>query len=716
MDVPHFQMRALRACAPVLAAFVLAACEGLFPEREGPVETGFDAAALAELQQDLAMLDSVDVHVEVDNAFLAERVRAGLARAPATGVEIIAADVDFRDGVAGVNASFLDRGDPDRALRLEGRLAFGFEGNAITWQARFERAVEGDVDSDWLDAFNDALHAALEDGGLNRVPVLPSPLAEVSAEAQLLSPLPLSGSGRQPIDGLYVLAGLATQVQSRQTRFALELSFVPRLAGCAPAVSLSRSTFTRRVEGREPVEPVRIPRAASDLRHFYTEISGAREPQTVVHWWFADGQPVAVEELPVAPSERWRTWSNNTVDDPGARNWSVLVFEQDTGCLLTAAAARLDHGPGAETADARAVRADFDRATEHLPLSGPGPVRATLAPHFLRQAVGQALRDVHLELGFDVGEVPTRRYEGHLSAFDSNRVSCGTPRCDAPGQCVADLGQCVRQRDHRDCSTCLFRNPLNNRCMNEGEDPVCVAARDSRNDRFEREREACLAEQEAARLECEQRQRRELESCHIEVAAERNACEAAREFLAGFDRRQPFAGVTSEVDTAGRLVLVVSELAMHDDAGQLEARLALRADLAVNGTVRFEPEAEIGPLQQCISSWNADFRSRAVTPRRSHRLVVPLVTAGEAWVSEWPGFIANGRIEPAPLDAAFAGQPGLLPGCHMQLTAREVARAVTGDVGELFEGELEFRVQPGPVRIEFPAGQLAENGVLQLVP
>lgn len=717
MDMLYFRNRSLKSLVPAVAAVVLGACAGLFPESQTAVDAAMDSAALVELQQDLARLESVDVHVELDNALLAERVRAGLSRAPATGIEITGSEVRFRDGVAAVNASFVDRRDPDQALHLAGRLNFGFEGHAVTWRVRFERATEGSVDGEWLDAFNDALHAALEDGQLNHVPVMPAPLAEVAAEAELLAPVSLSARGRQPVDGVYVLAGMATLVQPDTTRFALELSFVPRLAGCAPSVSLTRSTFARRVEGREPVEPVRLPREAGDLQHFYTEIAGAREPLTVVHWWFADGQPVAVEELPVEPSARWRTWSSNTVDDPRARNWSVLVFEQDSGCLLTATAARLDHGVDAEAdLDAAAVLADFDRATAALPLPDSGAVRASLAPGFLRQAVGQALRDVHLELSFDVSGIPTRNFVGHLSPFDANRVRCGISQCEASGQCVADLGQCVRQRDNRECSTCLFRNPLNNRCVNEGEDPVCVAARDSRNKRFEREREACLAEQEAARLDCEQRQRQELESCHIEAAAERNACEAARAFLASYDRRQAFAGVTSEVDTSGRLDLVYSELAMHDGPAQLEARLALRADLALDGTVRFEPEAELGPLQQCISNWNTGFRSRAVTPRRSHRLVVPMVTDGESWVSEWPGFIANGRIDPTPLESAFAGQPGLLPGCRIQLTAREVARAVTGEVAELFEGELEFRVQPGPLRIEFPGGEIDENGVLVLAP
>ncbi|MDX1379667.1 MAG: DUF2914 domain-containing protein [Xanthomonadales bacterium] len=716
MDVLQFRKGILRTVLAATTALVLGACEGLFPERATPVEGEIDARALSELRQDLDRLDTVDVHVEVDNAWLGERVRAGLERAPATGVEITGSDVRFRDGVGRVSASFVDRRQPDQALRLDGRLEFGFEGRAITWHVRFERADESGVDSDWLDAFNDALHAALEDGELNRVPVMPSPLAEVAASARLLTPIEIDGSARQSMDGVYVLAGLATHVGSDATRFAAQLAFVPRLAGCAPAVTLTRGTFTRRIEEREPVEPVRLPRSTADLQHFYTEIAGAREPLTVVHWWFADGQPVAVEELPVEPSARWRTWSSNTVDDPGARNWSVLVFEQGTGCLLTSVAARLDHASRPGDTDPGSVLADFERATGGLPLAGSGPVRATVAPGFLRRAVGQALRDVHLELAFEVGEVPTRHYEGHLSAFDAHRVRCGTAQCEAQGQCVADLGQCVRQRDTRDCGTCLFRNPLNNRCVNEGEDPVCVAARENRNERFDRERDACLAEQEAARLDCEQRQRQELESCRIEAAAERNACEAARDFLAGYDRREPFAGVSSAIDTGGQLRLVFSEMAMRDDSTQLEARLALRADLALEGTVRFEPEAELGPLQQCISNWNTGFSSRAVTPRRSHRLVVPLAADGTGWVSEWPGFIANGRIEPAPLDAAFAGQPGLLPGCHIQLTAREVARAVSGDVAELFEGELEFRVQPGPVRIEFPGGEMGESGELRLAP
>lgn len=716
MDTLYHSSRLRRCAAAALFTAALTACQGLFPERPTTSALEADPLGVARTAQDLAQLRTVDLHAEVDGTTLVSQVQAALSRAAATGVDLTEPRVTLTDGAVRVTAEVADPRAGSRQARLEGRLEFGFQDHALTWHVRFDRAAVGTVRREWLDAFNDALHAALDDGGVNRIPLIPSPLARLSARARMDQPLALTTQGQAPLDGIYVLAGLAWLVDGERLRFALDLAFVPSIADCAPSVNLSRNVFAQAIEAREPVQPARLPRQPEDVRHFFTEIGGARAPLTVVHWWFADGQPVAVEELPVEPSARWRTWSSNTVDDPEPRNWNVLVFEKDSGCLLTIAGARLDADPDLDDVDPRQVLAAFDRATDALQPSGAGPVRAAMSASFVREVLSQALRDAQLDLSFDPASAPARQLSGHLAPLDASRVDCGTAQCESSQQCVAELGQCVRQRDNRDCGTCLFRNPLNNRCVNEGEDPVCVASRQTRNARFEREREACIAEQEAARMSCEQRQRREMESCHIEAAAERNACEAAREFLAGYDRRQPFAALTGVANASGRLELVFSEMSLREGGERIEARLALRADLDLDGRLGFEPEGDLGPLQSCISGWQGTFSSRAVTPRRSHRLVVPLAADGLGYVSEWPGFVANGRVNPSPLESALASDPEMLSDCRIKLTAREVARAVAGDSVSLFDGEMEFRVQPGPLRIEFRGSEFGPDGGLRFSP
>ena len=76
--------------------------------------------------------------------------------------------------------------------------------------------------------------------------------------------------------------------------------------------------------------------------HFFTEISEATRSLEVVHYWYADGKPFALEELPVEPSYRWRTWSSKSIDAGIASNWEVIVVEKHTGCILLSQAIQAD--------------------------------------------------------------------------------------------------------------------------------------------------------------------------------------------------------------------------------------------------------------------------------------------------------------------------------------------------------------------------------------
>ena len=161
-----------------------------------------------------------------------------------------------------------------------------------------------------------------------------APLGRIEVGAALHGFAHSAASEIQSLNGVFIVVGSAMLIEPSVTSIALELEFNPNFSYCPADVTVSRAGFTSNIDKREPAGFVRSLTDAEDIRYFYTEVSGAKRPLTVIHYWFADGQPLVVEELPVETSERWRTWSSRSSTRTGASRWEVLVVEKESGCIF----------------------------------------------------------------------------------------------------------------------------------------------------------------------------------------------------------------------------------------------------------------------------------------------------------------------------------------------------------------------------------------------
>jgi len=278
------------------------------------------------------------------------------------------------------------------------------------------------------------------------------------------------------------VVGSVMLIEPAVTSIALDLEFNPNLSYCPADVTVSRAGFTSSINNREPAGLARNMSDAEGVRYFYSEISGAKRSLTIIHYWFADGQLLVVEELTVEPSERWRTWSSKEGTRTGASHWEVLVVEKESGCIFhsqsistlkTEGIMSQADQPGGNRAFVT-LRNEFNSRTAGFSISKDKPDIALIEVRraFLRDALQSSLTGLHLEAGFDQAALPQLQYSALMRPFETADIVCEHRNCPPAPSCEVSLTQCKRLRDTRDCSSCLFRNPLNNRCVSEAEDPI----------------------------------------------------------------------------------------------------------------------------------------------------------------------------------------------------------------------------------------------------
>lgn len=677
----------------------------------------------------LSELENIDTLIKLNNHWLENQFERVLKTHAASGkafdirkieflfinqIIYLEAIVDIKDEIGNsITAS------------LSGDINLLYRGNGLEWRPRFSQLQIRSrdfvfADSSYAEAtpeltqtilqnLNEDIAQAVVEDNQNTIPVNPVPLGEIQVGASLPELAGSTASTTQPLRGVFMVAGSALLIDSPVTSVALDLSFIPDLSTCPVDVSVARAEFARDVESHEPVGILRAMKSAGDARYFYSEITGAKRPLSIIHYWFADGLPQAVEELPVEPSERWRTWSANSTARRGIAHLEVLVVEKESGCILASKSIRTRES---ETQITRVnqdgarqtfneLKAAFNRKTSGFSIAAerPGIALVEVRRPFVLEVLQASLADLGLDANFDVDNLPGLQFSAYLQVFDSNTIICAHRDCAPAALCKLNLTQCKRLRDTRECSSCQFRNPLNNRCVSEAIDPLCEASRNRQNARYEEERTACIERAENEKEECDLLNVQAFESCQIESGFNESACAAVKADLQAMNKEAPLAQITASAQSMGRLSVHFSNFLIEDDLDRLKLDISLRSNLRLTGELGFRPVGETQPLAKCLAAWKAPFKSRFTSTPEINHLLSDLEPAPDMLTAHWSGFGVSIETRPSPLESVFVDNPQLLASCKIGLTVSKVEVALAGDDAAFFRGQTELVIQALPTKI-----------------
>ena len=720
-------------CLVVVTQFLFA-CTSLQPtgsvvEQASIQDQRVTGAALALLE-----LNEVDALVRLDNHKLAEQISTGLSvQAEISGrFHLLKPRVRFGKQYIALESGLeiTDITGNVISATVYGDVSLDYSENHLEWVPHFnqlqvsssnfsfEQGTYTEPTAELNQLLLQRLNADMADAlllydnnaiPLNSIPLDAAPLGRIEVGASLPGFARSAASEIQLLKGVFIVVGSTMLIEPSVTSIALDLEFNPNLSYCPAEVTITRAGFTSSVDEREPAGFVRNLTDAEGVRYFYTEISGAKQPLTIIHYWFADGQPLVVEELTVEASERWRTWSSKDSTSTGASRWEVLVVEKESGCIFHSQSIRTlgTEGvtPQADQVSASstfaALRDEFNARVASFPIAKDKPDIALIAVRraFLRDILQASLTGLHLEASFDQAALRQLQFSALMQPFETADIICEHRSCPPAPSCAVSLTQCKRPRDTRDCSSCLFRNPLNNRCVSEAEDPICVAARNRQNTKHEAERTHCIANAEAAKQDCEQLNAQALRSCEIESGFEQSACEAVKNGIVSLDKGNPLATSKAQAVIQGRLSTVFSNISIDSDFSRLKMDMALKSNMKLEGKLTFSPGDLPQALASCIAAWSAPFTSRAYTSSAVTSILTTLSEADNAFTANWSGYILPLELIPSPLESVFVNNPNLLANCSIGLTVNDVERVITGDNADFFTGQLELEVQPQPAVI-----------------
>lgn len=701
------------------------------------VQTEEPPTELASLQNQHAVnalfalsdMEHIDTLIRLDNHWLENRFETVLRDQAAT-VETYRfrkIDLSFNNQIIRLE-SLVDIKDEDGkevTANLTGTIHLHFRGNGLEWRPRFgelritsrDFVFAGDTYTEatpdltgrLLQGLNTDIARAVIEGNANTIPVNPVPMGEIQAGATLPEWTGAVATSTQSLRGVFMVAGSSILIDSPVTSIALDLSFIPDLSTCPADVTASRAEFTRDVRSREPVGIARSIRGPNDARYFYSEIAGAKRPLNIIHYWFADGLPQAVAELPVGPSERWRTWSSNSAPDLDVSQWEVLVVEKESGCILASKSIRkLESDTLVTRVNGTMARQSFDefksafnRRTGDFSIAAekPGIALIEVRRPFLLHVLQSSLADLNLEAGFDSDSLSQLQFSAELLAFDSEDIICEHRDCVRAPLCKINLAQCKRLRDTRDCSSCQFRNPLNNRCVSEAVDPLCEASRNRQNARYEAERKTCIAHAENEKRECDLLNIQTYESCLIESGFNESACESVKDGLKALKRDQALATIQARAQTDGSLRAHFSNFLIEGDLERLKFDMSLHSNLQLAGDLSFKPIRDSLPLASCIAGWEAPFRSRFTSTPQISNLLSDLLPTPDMLTAHWSGFGVTIDTQPSPLESVFVENPQLLASCKIGLTVTKVEKAISGEDAAFFRGLTELVIQALPTKI-----------------
>ena len=541
------QRMLIRFFCLVIVTYLMAACTVLQPAGITTDVASIQNQRAADVESALLRLQDIDTLIKLDNPWLRGQMEAALV-AQANSSE----KFHFRKLKLNFDRQFialdalLDISDDDGnviSASVSGEILLIFSDAQLEWLPRFTQlrinsqdfAFDGssyaepnpELTRDVLQILRSNITEKVIEQNANTILINAVPLGEIQVGASLPGFVDTPAWHVQSLRGVFIVAGSVMLIDSADTTIALDLTFIPDLSTCPADVTVSRAEFASGIESREPVGIASNLNTAADVHYFYSEISDAKRPLTIIHYWFADGLPLTVSELEVGPSERWRTWSDNESEHSDAKHLEVLVVEKDSGCILHSESIRI---PGSESTNNPAEQAQPRKAFATLKdefnirIAGfsiskevPGIALIEVRRPFLVGVLQASLADLNVDADFDKTSLSALRHSASLLPFDTYDINCEQRACASAPVCKTNITQCKRHRDTRDCSSCLFRNPLNNRCISEAIDPLCEATRSRQNAKYESDRTACIAKAETSKRECDLLNAQAARSCQIEA-------------------------------------------------------------------------------------------------------------------------------------------------------------------------------------------------------
>ena len=736
----HMRSMLIRLIFLAVASQLIFSCGMIGPANSVANPTTLQNQRVTSAGLALLELSEIDALVKLNNRQLTRQIITGLkAQASSTG------DFYFRKLKIRFDSQFIalqstidiadNRGNVITAS-VTGDILLDYSGNRLSWFPFFDRlhvnstnfSFEGvsyaaampEFNASILQRLNTDITNALMLHDNNTIPLEAVPLAELEVGTSLLGPGNATASRSQPLKGVFVVAGSAILIEADVTTIALDLNFISDLSTCPADIEVSRAVFAGDIKSREPVFPVRNMTSSENLRFFYSEISGAKRPMTIIHYWFADGQPIAVQELAVGPSERWRTWSAKGRANTGASHWEVLVVEKESGCILHSQSVHTLAAEGAvPQADKTrasqtfaALRSEFNARTAGFSISKDKPKIALVETRraFMQDVFNAAMADLRIETEFDQNALSQLQFAARMLPFETRDIICEQRYCPSPRACTASVTQCKRLRDTRDCSSCLFYNPLNNRCVSQAVDPICEAARNRQNAKFDADREDCIANAAAKKLDCEQLNTQAARSCEIESGIEVSACKLIKTGIEALPGGTALAGVRAGIKTRGKLSTVFSGFRIEDDFSRLKLDMSLKSDLEVTGKLQFSPGNIPTPLKVCIDAWSAPFTSRVLAVASVDRILANIEIGKSALTAYWSGFTMPLTMTPSPLESVFVSDHQLLASCGIGLTVKKVERLIASDDADFFSGQMKLEIQPLPTRIRLSPATVVYGG------
>ncbi|MDH4019902.1 MAG: DUF2914 domain-containing protein, partial [Xanthomonadales bacterium] len=513
----------------------------------------------------------------------------------------------------------------------------------------------------------------------------------------------------QPLRGVFTVTGSAILVEQSTTSIALDLSFIPDLSTCPADVTVSRAEFTSAIESREPVDIVRSIDSTAEAHYFFSEISGAKRPVTIIHYWFADGLPLTDEELTVGPSKRWRTWSSNGPTANDAEQWEVVVVEKETGCILASKSIRSRQSDNPVTFSDESnssqsfseYRFEFNRRASAFWIlqAEPGIALIEVRRPFLQNILQASLTGLSIDTEINGSSLSSLKFQAQLQAFNTEDITCEQRTCPTAPACKVNLSQCKRLRDTRDCSSCQFRNPLNNRCVSEAVDPLCEAARSRQNARYDDERTACISRAENAKRECDRLNAQAFNSCQIESGFEDSSCESVKNSLKALSQGTTVAQISALSPLSGTLTTSFSNFLIEGDLASLKLDMSLKSNLQLDGDLSFEPVNIAQPLSDCIAAWSGPFNTRLTGTPVVNSLLSTFEAGTNRLTANWSGFGVTIEARPSALKSIFIGNPQLLANCKIGLKVSTVEQAIIGTDAAFFQGQTDLLIQPQPTKI-----------------
>jgi hypothetical protein len=738
--VNGFTFRALVFSAIVLLMAGCAALDEILPVVEAPsIENQRAAIAMSSLDD----LKQIDTYIRLDNKPLRDQISGELeAQTLATDLfEFSKLRVRFARQLIALEGTLqIANGDADKLeASVNGDVILTFSGAHLIWLPRFdsleisetEFTYEGEffplatdeLEADLLRKANRDIADAVIVLGKNMVKINPLPLGKIEVGAALTNFNNVSARGSHELGGVFTVAGSTILIEPGLTSIALDLEFIPNISECSSDVYVSRSTFASEIRNREPIGIERLLNEGENESHFFTEISGATRSTSIIHYWFADGEPVALEELQVEPSSRWRTWSTKRIDHNQARNWEVIVVEKETGCILHSQAIHSDPAINRATSDPGTVRVaydqlqtEFERRVSSFSILKKRPDIALIeVPRsFLTSVLHASLKDIHIVVNFDVESPAIEKLNGRLRPFSAEDIYCEARECSSQQQCTSGFTQCVRQRDNRDCTRCLFHNPLNNRCLNEGTDPICEAAKAAQNVINDANRDSCIEQEQVDHQNCQRLVAQQLQSCEIEAASEKSACDAGLETVREFSDTPTFADVELQIESSGGLSSIFSGFEIEGELENIRLKLGFAGAMYLKGSIRFAPRQNLGPLTSCMNAWQKSFEGKVAMPYLGSSMIGTIDSGRSYLETNWSGYVVSAPITPTPLEAIFVDNPNLLADCQIGLTVDKVARAIEGASSDYLRGNYMFEIQPLPSRISFAQATVEYGSMMYL--